>query len=285
MSEFLLGGVLFFVHYNGKYFSCVQNPLSYKYTSLVYTFLEQRKGVAETKKRLNHELMLLYRGILPSKEEKHAPPTRDELLASASGNYASRLAAPTCIHPVGRASAVKTTASVSPDDGNGQEEARLPATDVRDEEEEEEGEKHEDEDKDAQESDYYAMSAAVRRTIKQVMRPGCKLYSRSTVSRSLVKPSPRTYPHLPLPPQLAQSDVCHRPPAPIIRRLLSRSEAEDWQRGSRLCFFQTNLRSRNQEPACCPSSNRLSTHTPGTSSTHQRVCHPNHHARCMGGRQ
>eukprot|EP00904_Undaria_pinnatifida_P004478 jgi/Undpi1/14030/HiC_scaffold_9.g03681.m1 len=126
--------------------------------------------------------MLLYRGILPSEEEKHAPPTRDELLASASGNYASRLAAPTSIHPVGRADAVKTTASVSPDDGNGREEARLPVRDVRDdddeeeeedeededeeeedEEEEEEGEKHEEEDKDAPESDYYAMSALVRR--------------------------------------------------------------------------------------------------------------------------
>ena len=72
-----------------------------------------------------------------------------------------------------------------------------------------------DEDKYAQESDYYAMSASVRRTMKQVMSPGCNLRSRSTVSRRLVKPSPLTYPHLPLAAQLAQSDVCHRPP-PLV---------------------------------------------------------------------
>ena len=132
------------------------------------------------------------------------------MLASASGNYASRLfrAAPTGIQPVGRAGAVKTTASVFPDDGNRRGESRLPVRDVRDDEEEEEveeeekeekgeeeeeeqeeeGEKHEDEDKDAQESEYYSMSASVRRKIKQMMRPGCKLFSRSTICRSLVNP-------------------------------------------------------------------------------------------------
>ena len=157
------------------------------------------------------------------------------MLSSASGNYASRLAATTSIHPVGRADAVKTTARVSPDDGDGRGEARLPVRDVREEEEEwggeeeeekeeeeeveekeEESEKHVNEDKDAQESDYYAMSASVRRTIKQVIWPGCNLFSRSTVSTSIVKHSPRTYPHLPLASQLAQSDVCYRPPPPPL---------------------------------------------------------------------